>query len=428
MINSGGSNGRRIWPVIKREVRVKLGLRFIITTLFIPLVMAAIIGTQTLLSNLKSEDTSIITVVLDNNDHLAGLIKGQIDELENVKSGRFKVDYAQVGGGTADSYVESKKTDLLADDNKSIFVVPTSAQTDKKISLYSTNPGNVEVRNRIGGAISKALNLNFLETQQIRGIDLTFVQTDVAIAGNKVSSAGTVRESWGPLIVGGVLALLLNLGITFNTMPLMSIVTAEKANRLYEILLTSLKPRDIMWGKIIGQTVIATLQMLIWIAASILLLLILNNFVGVSEAFRMELNTFVVLYYLVNYIVGLMLFLTLYVGLSSMYDNAGAASSALTPLYFVILVPMYTVFALLSNPANSVATVLSIIPITSLYVMPARMTLIDVPFWQPLLALALNGVLLYYANSLAGKIYRVSVLATGNSLSLRKALILARNA
>lgn len=420
-------SSNRIIPVIKREVRVKLGLRFIVATIFIPMVMAAIVGIQFVLTNMKSQDKAEVTLVLEQNPAVEGLIKQSLEQADFMKSGLYTVNYEQLAGDKFQDYLNSKTPELLKDDNKSIIYVPSSALTDKKIGFYSANVANADVRTKFGGIVSKALNLNYFAQNNIQNVDIGYIQTDIFIIGNKVSASGTRTESWGPIIIGGVLALLLNLGITFNAMPLMNVVVGEKANRLYEVLLTSLRPTDILWGKIVGTAIVATLQMLIWVATFVFFVFIMDTFSEQSVAFRMDFQPFVIGYYLVNYVVGILIFLTLYAGLSSMYDNQGAASTALTPLYFLLLLPMYTVFSLVSNPANTVAAILSITPFTSLYVMPARMSLIDVPVWQPLLALVLNLAVLYFANYVSSKIYRVSVLATGNNPSLRQIFTWVKN-
>jgi ABC-2 type transport system permease protein len=419
---------KRIWPVIKREIKVKLGVGFVLSTIFIPLIMAAIVGIQALLANMKSDTKADIILLLQNNASLESELRRALDPAEFVKSGLYKIHYEQRPATEFPAYLKARHDELLKDDRKSVFVLADSALTDKKVQFYSANPANNEVRTRIGVAINKALNTSFFAANDIHNVDIKFIQTDVDISGNKVSASGTQAESWGPLIVGGGLALLLMLGVSFNSLPVMNIVVSEKANRVYEILLSSLTPSDLMWGKIIGTAAIAALQMLIWVAAGIALVLLMDNFVDASATLRVDFKPLVFAYYFVNYVTGLMIFLTLYAGLSSMFDNPSVASSRMLPLYFFILLPFYTVFALLGNPASTVSQILSLAPITSLYVMPARMSLIDLPAWQPAVALAGNLALAYFANFVASKVYRISVLSTGNDPSLRQIFLWVRHA
>lgn len=419
---------RRIRSVIKREVKVKFGRGFIISTIFIPLIMAAIVGIQLLLTGLKSDSKAEITFVLAQNTAVEALLRQDLDAAPFVKSGLYTVDYKQLPTSQVPGYVAGQQKALLDDDKRSLVVIPATALTDKKIVLYSANPADTQIRTRIATAVNKALNLNFFAVNHVQNVDIGYIQTDVNVAGQKVSSGGTRAESWGPLVVGGGMALLLLLGITFHSMPTMNVVVSEKASRIYEILLSSLTPSDILWGKIFGTAIMATLQMVIWVIALVALVLLLDNFTAASATFAMDFKPILVPYFLVNYITGLMIFLTIYAGFSSMFDNPSAASSSLLPVYFCILLPFYTVFSLVSNPASHIAEVLSLVPLTSLYVMPARMAMIEVPLWQSLLALALNMVVAYGANYMAGKIYRVSVLSTGNSLSLRQVVILVKQA
>jgi ABC-2 type transport system permease protein len=419
---------RRIRSVIKREVKIKFGRGFIISTIFIPIIMAAIVGIQLLLTGLKSDSKADITFVLPNNVTIETLLRQDLNRAPFVKSGLYTISYKQLPPNQVGAFVASQQKVLLDDDKRSLVVIPATAMADKKVTLYSANPADAQTRTRIATAVNKALNLNFFAVNHVQNVDINYIQSDVDIAGQKVSSGGTHAESWGPLIVGGGMALLLLLGITFHSMPTMNAVVSEKASRIYEILLSSLTPSDILWGKIFGTAIMATVQMVIWVIALVALVLLLDNFTPASQTFAMDFKPLLVLYFLVNYMTGLMIFLTIYAGFSSMFDNPSAASSTLLPVYFCILLPFYTVFSLVSNPASHVAEVLSMIPLTSLYVMPARMAMVEVPLWQSLLALALNMLVAYGANFVAGKIYRISVLSTGNSPSLRQVAIWVKQA
>lgn len=409
-----------ILSVLKREIKVKLSKGFVITTILIPVVMAAIVGIQVLIAGVKSDAKADITVVTETGAPLEAQLRTALGETEWVRKGLYTISYLTLPKDGFDGFLEQRRPQLLEDDRRGIFVIPGSALQDKKVQFYSTNTANNEVRLRIGGAINKALNLSFFATHDIHNVDLGFIQTDIDIHGRKVSASGTQAESWGPLIVGGVMALMLLLGVTFNSMPVMNDVVGEKSTRVYEVLLSSLTPGDLLWGKIFGTVSVAALQMLIWVAAGICALLLLDNFVDVSTSMHIDFKPLLFAYYFLDYVAGLMIFLTLYAGLSALFDNPSTASSTLLPLYFVILFPFYTVFTLLGNPNSFVCQILSIVPLTSLYVMPARMSLVDVPVWQPLIALAGNLAIAYGANFVAGKVHRVAVLSTGSSPSLRQ--------
>ena len=411
----------KIWIVFKREFKVSMGRPFILSTIFIPLVMFAIVGIQVLMSDIKSEAEATVTVLVEKNSPFSRSMEETIKQAATTDEFKlFKLDFKEIGANEFDSYLDKEREALLADDQKGLFYLPNSSATDKEVLFYSINTGNMQIRTNMQSLFNKALNINYFDQNNIKNVDLVFVGKDVQIVGNKVSETGTEKESWGPIIIGGTLALLLLLGVSFNSLPVMSVVVAEKANRVYEVLMSSLKPLEILWGKILAKTAVASLQMLIWVVVMILALVMLDSFVDVSEAFRMEIKIWVFAYYVINYVVGLMLFLTLYAGMAAMYDDTNKASSGLLPVYFAILLPFYTVFSLLGNPANLVTEILSMAPLTSFYVMPARMMMINVPIWQPIVALLINGALLFGAMFVASKVYRISILSSGNEPSLRQ--------
>lgn len=411
----------KIWIVFKREFKVSMGKSFIFSTIFIPLVMFAIVGIQVLMSDIKSDAISTVTVLVEKNSPFSDSMAQTLKQVEGTKEYElFKIDFQEIEASEFDGFLDNERQALLGDDQKSIFFIPNSAAADKEVMFYSINTGNMHVRTNMQSLFNKALNLNFFDQHNIKNVDLVFVGKDVVITGNKVSETGTEKESWGPIIIGGTLALLLLLGVSFNSLPVMSVVVGEKANRVYEVLMSSLKPLEILWGKILAKTAAASLQMLIWIIVMILALVMLDSFVDVSEAFKMEIKLWVFGYYAINYIIGLMLFLTLYAGMAAMYDDTNKASSGLLPVYFAILLPFYTVFSLLGNPANLVTEILSMAPLTSFYVMPARMMMINVPVWQPIVALLINIALLFGAMFVASKVYRISILSSGTDPSLRQ--------
>lgn len=419
---------KRVMSVIKREIKVSMGKSFVIATILIPIVMFATSGIQYLVSDIKTVEPSQVILVTEPGAPFEQSLRDEIKGSKDLADSKIQVEFASSSQASLDKLIDARREKLLDDDNMGIVFVPSTAPKDKKIAFYSANPANANVRQKVGDAVNKALNRFYFDSNGVRDVDIALIQQNVAMSGNKISRSGTQAESWGPLIIGGTLALLLLFGVSFNSMPVMSMVVSEKSSRVYEVLLCSLKPLDLLWGKIIGKTLVATLQMLIWVAAMAAVVVMLNNFTDMSDAFRMEFRPMVFAYYVVNYVVGLMTFLALYVGFSVGFEDQAKANSALLPVYFAILIPFYTVFSLVNNPANTASEILSMVPLTSLYVMPARMSLIEVPFWQPIVALLLNMVVLYVAMIAASRLYRLSILSTGNSPSLRQLVIWARKA
>jgi ABC-2 type transport system permease protein len=208
-------------------------------------------------------------------------------------------------------------------------------------------------------------------------------------------------------------------------MPFSAVIIEEKTNRAVEVLLTSVSPKELLAGKIMARAITGMAQMVIWLMPLFLMMLdptILN----LPDNFRVDIGIGTILFFVTNYVMGLTILLAIWGGFSAMFDSTQDAGNALWPVTMLMWMPFYAVFALLQNPANSVATLLSIAPFTSLYVMPFRMALVEVPFWQPLLALAISGLILYGTVVAGGKIYRISVLSTGQQPTLKQFMIWLR--
>ena len=99
--------------------------------------------------------------------------------------------------------------------------------------------------------------------------------------------------------------------------------------------------------------------------------------------------------------------------MGAIFDNMSEAQQGAMPIMFLILVPFYICFTMLKDPTNSIAQVCSMIPFSSIIVMPVRMAMIDVPLWEVGVATLVNLITLLFVFSFAGKIYRIGVLKTG---------------
>jgi ABC-2 type transport system permease protein len=162
--------------------------------------------------------------------------------------------------------------------------------------------------------------------------------------------------------------------------------------------------------------------MALWLGSFWLLIWITTDVMPLPAAWQMTLSAPVLGYFVLNHLIGILTFMTIFGGLSSIYDNVQDANAVVIPCVMLVLAPFYATFTLLGNPANSLAETLSIFPFTSLYVMPARIALIDVPAADVMIALAVNIAVLLTLLIVTGKIYQVGVMTTGRKPTLREVL------
>lgn len=202
--------------------------------------------------------------------------------------------------------------------------------------------------------------------------------------------------------------------------PAMAAVNEEKVSRVVEVVLSSVSPSELMAGKIIGSAIAGFTQMFIWLipvvlvaSGSVPLLLALNNL-------EIQLSFLILIYFLFNYLFGVVTFLSIFSAFGAMFDNPQDAQSSMFPVMLLIIVPFFLAFSVVNNPTSMLGVVGSMLPFFSILVMPVRMVLIDVPIWQFLIAVIVNLATLYFVVLLCGKIYRFTILMTGKNPSWKE--------
>ena len=410
---------RGFFTVYKMHIKQQLlSKAFVISTLLMPVIMFGIIGMQMKLASLNQPEKSHIYIASDGQSLLDAL-QTQLQTRKEVKNGIYQLDFQLVQPDSFDDYLASKKPDILANSNNGLFYVPGTALSDKEARYYSTNIGNQILRNAIGESINQTLNLRRFSGLNVAQDDLAFAVRNVDIKGFTLSKQGQQQGSAGNTIVGFAMAILMFMSIMGIVMPFSSLIIEEKSNRAVEVLLTSVNPKELLAGKILARTTTGLTQMLVWLVP-LFVFVLFPAMMMLPPQFQLDIHTGMLLFFFTNYVLGLTAMLSVWGGFSAMFDSSQDAGQAMWPVTILMMLPFYTVFAAIGNPASSVVEILSIAPFTSLYVMPLRLAVLEVPLWQPLLALLLNGICCWLAIKAGGKIYRISILATGQQPTVKQ--------
>ncbi|WP_232661810.1 ABC transporter permease [Pseudonocardia sp. TRM90224] len=194
-------------------------------------------------------------------------------------------------------------------------------------------------------------------------------------------------------------------------------VVEEKQSRVVELLLATIKPWQLLGGKILGLGAVGLLQLVILGAIGVVGASLTGMLTVPGAAFGM----FVMV--IVWYLLGFFLFAALYAAIGSTVSRQEELNSVIAPMIFVIIIPFILTLNLLPNdPRNQVATVLSYVPFFSQTVMPARYALGVASVWEVVVSAVLALIAIAVVVRLAGRVYRNSILRTGARVSLRDAL------
>jgi ABC-2 type transport system permease protein len=203
--------------------------------------------------------------------------------------------------------------------------------------------------------------------------------------------------------------------LTFTGSFMLQSVTREKENRTAEVLLVSLRPHELMLGKIVGLAVIGLAQMVIWVGGGVLVLGQARQVIATAESFALPAGFFIwgLLYFLLGYL----LYASAMAGLGALAPTAREANQATFVMIVPLMLPLLANVAFSEAPNGALATFLSLFPLTSPVSMVTRLAVGEVPFWQPVVGLLLLAASGYVVVLLAGRLFRADTLLSSSALS-----------
>ncbi|MGD8780510.1 MAG: ABC transporter permease [Ignavibacteria bacterium] len=416
---------QKVTTIIKREIKTKLLSKgFVAMTVLIPVFLIGVLALQTYFMSIESDDFTSLIVVAESQG-LSGELQKEIENDETFNK-NFSFQYEVKDSSQMNDFIELKKEELLKGELTGIVFVSGKALRDKRIKYFSKNPSNISLFNKIDDVLNQALLNLYFSKKDLSEEDLSYARSWVDIKGFRVSEKDEIEEEgYGNRILSFLFSFLLYLSLLFLGSMMMQSVIEEKSNRVVEVLLSSINSHDFMKGKIFGNAITGILQMVVWLSP--LMLLISTTWFILPKEFVLSIDWSNIVFYLINYSIGLTTFLGLFTCVGSMFDNSQDAQQGMWPIILLVMIPFFMSFTLQNNPDSSFAIITSITPVTSLIIMPARITMVDVPFFQLLLSQVMNLLFLVFVFYLAGKIYRVGILATGSKPTLAEIINWIKN-
>ena len=198
---------------------------------------------------------------------------------------------------------------------------------------------------------------------------------------------------------------------------LLSSVAKEKENRVMEILMMSVTPRQLLSGKIIGLGVLGLLQTLLWVGTGRLLLARGGTTFNLPIAFQLPPSFLVwgVVFFLLGYAV----YASLMAGLGALVPNLREASQITIAVIFPLIIPMFLINVLIEDPHGLVSTIMSIFPFTAPVAMMTRLSAGGVPIWQPILSAVLLAGTAFLVVASVARMFRAQTLLSGQTVSIK---------
>jgi ABC-2 type transport system permease protein len=186
-----------------------------------------------------------------------------------------------------------------------------------------------------------------------------------------------------------------------------------------EVLIASVKPFELMVGKVVGIGLVAFTQYLIWAVVAFALSAMSLQY---NAKFQFDLSPMLLVYFVLYFVLGYLIYATLYAAVGSAFENPQDAQSLTTPITFLVIIPIVSMNYVISKPDSVASVILSLIPFFSPILMIGRLAITDVPLWQMLLSIGLMIGTFYAVMLFSAKVYRIGVLMYGKKPSLAEIL------
>ncbi len=414
--------------IIKREYLTKVRNKsFILMTFLTPLIMIALFLFVGYLSSVNN-DTVRTIYVLDETDFL---------------SESFKTNDQTIFNHLSEVDLETAKTLANQEGAYGLLHIPnTPLETvSSAIRFYSEESPSLSFISSLESKIENKLSELKLQNE---GVDLALIEsskTNVEInqesfEGVKTSKVGSVMK----LIFGGAAGYLLFMFIIIYGNMIMRSVIEEKTSRIIEVIISSVKPIQLMMGKIIGTSLAGITQVTTWIVLGAILLFSASAIFGVdlsqspqqdmvnetlsnpesTDKIQMIVNEFsalpignLIVAFILFFIGGYLLYSSLYAAIGAAVDNETDTQQFMIPVLIPLIIGVYVgVFTVIEDPHGTISTVFSFIPFTSPVVMLMRIPF-GVPLWEQIASLLILIMSFVVTVWFAAKIYRIGILMHG---------------
>ena len=208
--------------------------------------------------------------------------------------------------------------------------------------------------------------------------------------------------------------------ILMSSSLLLNSVTVEKQNRVMEILMSSLRPSQLLSGKIIGLGITGLLQTVIWFGTGYILLRLSGRTFNLPPGF--ELPPSIPVWGVVFFLLGYAVYASLMAALGALVPNLKEGSQSTIVVIWPAIVPMFLISILIEQPHGALATGLSLFPLTAPMTMMLRLSVGGVPWWQPLLAASLLLITVYFILRAVARVFRAQYLLSGQPFSVKRYL------
>ena len=421
--------------IIKREFIAKVRNKsFIVMTFLSPLLFVGIAAFVGYLGSMKAD----VKVVAIHDE--TGLF---VSEFKNSEEYRY-IDLSPID-------LKIIKDSLINESYEGLIYIPKIANyktLENKVQYISNDSPSITFVENVEDIIAKKITKENFETAKLDTLAIRNAEANVNIELKKATGEDSLKGlNEIKIAIGGAFGYLIMMFIIIYGNMVMRSVIEEKTNRIVEIIISSVKPFQLMMGKIIGTSLAGILQFFIWAIIGLILMFSASmflginasptakippemlhsaqqEFAGVAQMYIKELWNLPIATLLISFVIyfigGYFLYSSFYASIGAAVDNETDSQQFLLPIIMPLVLGVYIgFFTVMNDPHGTIATIFSMIPLTSPIVMLMRIPF-GVPWWQIAISITILFGTFFFVVWFAAKIYRVGILMYGKKPTWRE--------
>jgi ABC-2 type transport system permease protein len=402
----------KLWKIIRMEFRLTVANKaFIVLTILGPFLIAAV---------------TVLPSVISMKGGIGGSaqLKVAVVNADPAYFERLRVPFSQNGitifgaQGTA----ESLDAEVLAGSFDSYLVLPDDLLSATRVQYVSKNVADFRLMGILQGVIGQSIVAARLLHAGLPAETIAAITQPPVIEIRQLAKSGEKqnRDFLTILMTGLMLAMLLYMTTLLYGKAIGRSVLTEKTSKTVEIMLSSVRPLDLMFGKILGKAAGSLLQYGLWVSLTAVFIKFFGPRLGVNIDFGASLSMlgFLVLYFLLAFF----LYCSLFAALGASSQDEQHFGQLSWPLILFLVLPIVMISPIIMSPHAPLIVGMSLFPLTAPVVMFLRIVVGGVPTWQILASIALILATTGAVIVLSAKIFRVGLLMTGKRFKLGEVL------
>jgi ABC-2 type transport system permease protein len=424
---------KKVWVIIKREYLVRVRTRaFAIGTIISPALLLGLIILPGFLAERGSGGERRITVLDQSGDpQLFEAIKARVES----RAQGSDTDGGDNFGGTARFFLTRQIVPPDQNPNDSIrrasngegkkgadmsyLILGPGVLDSVEPEYHAKNLSDFSIR-----ALEESVSAAVSERRLMKaGFDATKIgqyMKPVNLKMYKIGAGGESKEGGmrQDFMVAFALLFFLYMSVLFYGLFVMRGVIEEKQSRIVEVLISSVRPTQMMLGKLLGIGLVGLTQIGIWAVSASLLSLFGARMVMSQGAKMPSIPMSLLVYFVLYFVLGFFLYATLYAMVGAIVSSEEEAQQAQFPVTLLIVVPMMIFGLVMRDPNSTASIVLSLVPFFAPTLMMLRIAVINPPLWQIILSMVIMLATILGSVWVAARIYRVGILMYGKRPSI----------